>query len=65
MPKSSRPFPHSDPTRTAFEITKREAAERAAKTAKLHALRLRRDAAVSAEDKESFVRRGPIKQTRQ
>lgn len=39
--------------RTAFEITRREHAERVAKTAKLRALRLQRDAASTQSDETS------------
>ena len=49
MSKQPRRFSYDDLTRTAFEITRRETAERAAKTAKLRALRLERDATAPEE----------------
>jgi hypothetical protein len=51
--KQERRSTYDTLTRTAFEITRREHAERAAKTAKLRALRLQRDAAASATDDTS------------
>jgi hypothetical protein len=57
MSKQPRRFSYDDLTRTAFEITRRETAERAAKTAKLRALRLEREAAAPVEEK---ARRVPL-----
>jgi hypothetical protein len=50
MSKQSRRVSFDDLGRTASEITRRETAERAAKTAKLRALRLKRDEKTSDDD---------------
>ena len=63
MSKQPRRFSYDDLTRTAFEITRRETAERSAKTAKLRALRLERDATAPEEEKGPSA--PPAKQPRE